>query len=55
MTPSSKLTFAPLYEQVKKAIFNRIIAENGAGKLPGPVKSHSLKNTESARNAAQGP
>ena len=39
MTPSSKLTFAPLYEQVKKAILNRIIAgEWGPGSfLPSEI------------------
>ena len=39
MTPSSKLTFAPLFEQVKKAILNRIIAgEWGPGSfLPSEI------------------
>ena len=38
MTPSSKLTFAPLYEQVKKAILNRIIAgEWGRDFLPSEI------------------
>ena len=39
MTPSSKLTLAPLYEQVKKAILNRIIAgEWGPGSfLPSEI------------------
>ena len=39
MTPSPKLTFAPLYEQVKKAILDRIIAgEWGPGSfLPSEI------------------
>ena len=53
MTPSSKLTFAPLYEQVKKAILNRIIAgEWGPGSfLPSEIAL--AKNGWSATKARE--
>ena len=56
MTPSSKLTFAPLYEQVKKGHFSTAsLPENGGREASCPVKSHSLKNTESAKERCARP